>query len=204
MSGHSASCGCSKRSDITGMRFGRLTAIKFFGLNSHRASIWEFLCDCGVTKNISVGALINGDTQSCGCLGREKARERMAARSRAWVLPKTEGSFNSVWYKYNRGAREREMEFSLTKDEFREVISRNCFYCGREPAPLHAAGKYNGSFVGTGIDRKDNSVGYTKENCIPCCSTCNFAKGRIPFDDFIIWLERIRNYAGPEWTVTTA
>jgi 5-methylcytosine-specific restriction endonuclease McrA len=27
-----------------------------------------------------------------------------------------------------------------------------------------------------GIDRKNNSLEYTLENCVPCCRQCNFAK----------------------------
>ena len=27
-----------------------------------------------------------------------------------------------------------------------------------------------------GIDRVDSNIGYTNENSVPCCKTCNFAK----------------------------
>ena len=27
------------------------------------------------------------------------------------------------------------------------------------------------------LDRKDNSIGYSKNNCVVCCSTCNYIKG---------------------------
>jgi hypothetical protein len=47
-----------------------------------------------------------------------------------------------------------------TKDLI-EVKKGNCFYCG---------------FKATGFDRKDNSKGHTKDNCVPCCKDCNCAR----------------------------
>lgn len=44
-----------------------------------------------------------------------------------------------------------------------------------------------------GIDRVDNSVGYTIENCVPCCTSCNFMKGKMTKDDFI---EKVSQIAG--------
>lgn len=54
------------RSDLTGLRFGKLTAIK---VASTKPVKWECLCDCGNTKVISAGNLRkNGKaTESCGC-----------------------------------------------------------------------------------------------------------------------------------------
>lgn len=58
--------------DITGQKFGRLTALNF----SHKMrdkSYWSCLCDCGKKKNIRADGLKNGNTRSCGCLQKEKA-----------------------------------------------------------------------------------------------------------------------------------
>ena len=54
--------------DITGKRFGRLTAIKYIG-----GSLWECKCDCGTTIQVMTGKLTSGHTRSCGCLQKEKA-----------------------------------------------------------------------------------------------------------------------------------
>ena len=60
--------------DITGMRFGRLTAVKKVGTKgSGRGSkaIWLCRCDCGNEKEILRNSLVSGTTKSCGCLEKE-------------------------------------------------------------------------------------------------------------------------------------
>jgi hypothetical protein len=53
--------------DLTGQRFGQLTAIRYVGKNKHGKSIWEFACDCGNTF-VTQGAIAKrGDAKSCGC-----------------------------------------------------------------------------------------------------------------------------------------
>lgn len=52
--------------DISGQRFGRLTAIKSIGKKGDDY-IWELICDCGNTAQSSVTPLFNGSVKSCGC-----------------------------------------------------------------------------------------------------------------------------------------
>lgn len=66
-SGATFSCGCSRRLDITGRRFGRLTAIRTVGKNISGQMLWECSCDCGGSTVTSVSSLIDGHTKSCGC-----------------------------------------------------------------------------------------------------------------------------------------
>jgi len=53
--------------DITGQKFGMLTAVKFIEIK-FRTSIWLFKCDCGVEKKIYSSNVKSGNTKSCGCL----------------------------------------------------------------------------------------------------------------------------------------
>lgn len=59
--------------DLTGTRIGRLLVISLVGSAPRR---WRVKCDCGVEKIISAGALINGKSNSCGCLRAELIRVR--------------------------------------------------------------------------------------------------------------------------------
>ena len=61
----------TKRIDLTGQTFGRLTVTKHVV-----SSYWETTCECGNTKIVHSHALRVGRTRSCGCLRNEKARER--------------------------------------------------------------------------------------------------------------------------------
>ena len=67
----------SKAIDITGQRFGRLTALKpTKNRNSKGSIMWLCECDCGTIKEICITDLRNKGTKSCGCLSREKASQR--------------------------------------------------------------------------------------------------------------------------------
>ena len=61
--------------DLSGRRFGRLFVVRqtdqFY--RSHR--IYECKCDCGKTTFVKSCSLVTGNTQSCGCLNRERTSE---------------------------------------------------------------------------------------------------------------------------------
>lgn len=57
--------------DITGMKWGRLTAI-----SKTDDGKWMFLCDCGNQKAVRSADVKNGKTLSCGCRLREATIKR--------------------------------------------------------------------------------------------------------------------------------
>ena len=63
--------------DITGKRFGRLTAIKCTrrGTRAAGVTMWLCVCDCGREKITQAAHLVNGASKSCGCLQREIAKK---------------------------------------------------------------------------------------------------------------------------------
>lgn len=70
-SGHTTSCGCAcGRIDHTGERFGRLIAIKYLEGGEYLCK-----CDCGTEVKVRTYNLTNGNTQSCGCLQKERTSE---------------------------------------------------------------------------------------------------------------------------------
>lgn len=85
--GATTSCGCyqkeksgEKIDNLIGQRFGRLTVISYNeevssqkkGTNSY----WNCKCDCGNEKVVRGTLLKSGNTISCGCYHREKAKEK--------------------------------------------------------------------------------------------------------------------------------
>jgi hypothetical protein len=75
---------------------------------------------------------------------------------------------NDVWSRiafsqYRRRAKDRRLSFDLTFEEFLNRVRKPCFY---------------GGGVSTGLDRLDNSQGYTPENTVGCCGNCNMVKGQ--------------------------
>lgn len=62
----------SKLKDLTNMKFGRLTVAKRAGNNKSNRTCWLCKCDCGNEIIVEGRSLISGNTQSCGCLRKEK------------------------------------------------------------------------------------------------------------------------------------
>jgi hypothetical protein len=63
-----------KKLDITGLKFGRLTAIKRNGFDqspSRKHVRWDCVCDCGKLVNARLNSLRSGGIKSCGCLPRK-------------------------------------------------------------------------------------------------------------------------------------
>jgi len=69
-------------------------------------------------------------------------------------------------------AKKRGYTFELTFNEFMGFWGLPCHYCG-------------GDINKIGLDRVDNTIGYTLENVIPCCSLCNTMKHTDTYDNFI-------------------
>ena len=81
-------------------------------------------------------------------------------------------------YRTTKGnAKAREYDFQLSLKEYAEIISKPCFYCGE--------------LQKIGSDRVDNSIGYTKENSVPCCSMCNYMKKNYSKTEFLSRIQKI-------------
>lgn len=65
-----------RRIDLTGKRFGRLTAISFAGTNDAGDALWKVRCDCGVEFQTLGAFLTSGRTKSCGCYRSECTANR--------------------------------------------------------------------------------------------------------------------------------
>lgn len=83
--------------DVTGHRFGQLTAIARIPLTDDqrrlasynaRDGLWACKCDCGRWAVSPLGALVIGDTISCGCV-----RSRQAAKRNRRMRRRTNGTF---------------------------------------------------------------------------------------------------------------
>jgi len=70
-----------KRRDLTGQKFGRLEVLKMVADLNGRSTAWCY-CECGKFSFPQGRNLLNGRTQSCGCL----RQERLQAASRAAVI----------------------------------------------------------------------------------------------------------------------
>jgi hypothetical protein len=179
------SCGCLRheKEDLSGMKFGMLTVIKRVGENNRRSPIYLCRCDCGKEKEILAKSFKYGGTKSCGCLNKKTIRKHGEPEE---VL------LNNIFLDYVKNAQARKRSFEITKEEFKNIIDGNCFYCGSPPSNTKKI--RNNTYVYNGIDRIDNSIGYEIDNCVSCCKKCNMFKCNITSDEFLSHVETISKY----------
>lgn len=60
-------CGCNRRPNLLGRKFGRLTVTKKLPPNEHGDVLWQCSCECGGTTIVPTSSLTHGYTHSCGC-----------------------------------------------------------------------------------------------------------------------------------------
>ena len=183
---------------MVGSKWGRLTVISYLGRKKHGTDgaigRYECLCECGSVVQRNHSCLTQKQTVSCGCW----KRERIALRTR-----KPDTAFMDLWSSYRKSARERNLEWSLTEEQFRTLTKSPCHYTGRNPSQVARSTSTNkrdklgleplpgGTYLYNGIDRLDSSVGYILSNCVPCCTEVNQMKMALPYDEFIALCKEI-------------
>jgi hypothetical protein len=95
-----------------------------------------------------------------------------------------------------------EKQCDLTFENFLEFITipnPKCHYCDGSVtwSKCSRARDKDGKLIRTpqsyNLDRKNNSKGYSVENCVVCCSLCNSIKGdMLTYEDMIILKEGLR------------
>jgi hypothetical protein len=171
--------------DLLGKRFDRLLVIEKCSKDIYGKIFWLCKCNCGNYVKIITSHLISGHTRSCGCLRKDLMSLRFG-----------EGSLNKYYNQYRNMSKRRGLYFELTKEQFSLIVYENCTYCGAIPKiKNYYKNTYNGSFAFNGIDRVNNTLGYSVDNCVPCCTTCNRAKLQMTKQEFIDWITRVYNYS---------
>lgn len=176
-----------KPQNLVDKHFGRLTVLKQ-APNRGSKRYWLCRCDCG-KEHIAAGHMLKRSrTRSCGCLKVEMH-----------TLPGDQGSFNDYFNQYIYGARQRGHDFSLTRDQFREITKLPCSYCGALPQPVYSRNRKVLEvipYLCSGIDRVNNGLGYEVGNCVSCCSLCNLMKRGLHVEDFKKHVQKISDYLG--------
>ncbi len=102
--------------------------------------------------------------------------------------------YKLIYNDYRFQAKKRGYDFKLTLEEAYKLFISNCHYCGDSPQNIktHNRNK-NVSFKYQGIDRVNANGHYTFDNTLPCCSTCNYGKREMGYDEFYKWIEKVYN-----------
>lgn len=183
--------GRGKFEDLTGKRFERLEVIQLHCFNKTpngtKKAIWKCKCDCGNIIYTCSGELNRGNSKSCGCLHRELL-------IKAKTKNPQEVMENDLYTRYISSAKKRKYDFSLTKREFITIIYSSCFYCGKPPLNLYKHSNNYDTLLYNGIDRVNNSKGYSIDNSVPCCWRCNKFKSNLNQEEFLTNIFEIYDY----------
>jgi hypothetical protein len=186
------SCGCQYTPHINSIEVGKkyrnLLVLEKLGTINGRYRV-KVRCDCGKEKTIRIETMKS--SKSCGCAHSivwakhpKKMMENLKKGIDLIKLPLGESAFNSLLFDYKRGAQDRGYSFELTKEEFRELTKGTCYYCDSPPNNTKKGIYNNGPYIYSGIDRIDNTKGYSIDNCVSCCSICNYMKRDLSQNDF--------------------
>ena len=95
---------------------------------------------------------------------RKKIRDRDSLHARTPI---------GLFTRSKIGAKAREIDFTLSFEEYTSLRSLPCYYC---EGPLPEAG--------CGLDRINSDAGYVQGNVRPCCGKCNQAKNDLTDNEF--------------------
>lgn len=147
-------------------KYNYLTPIKFTRKSKYGAIYWLFRCDCGVEKEIRKQNVLSNNTISCGCVGKERARQ-------AHILPENTAAKQALFNRYKRTASKYNREFNITFSNFIKLTSQNCYYCNVQPKQEVKTYNKTPSYFYNGLDRIDNNKGYIEKNVLTSCGRCN-------------------------------
>lgn len=146
----------SVKTDIAGKKFGRLTAIEPIGKTKNRATIWACRCDCGQSVSILRSNLLNGFSQSCGCLQKELLSKRI----------RTHGMTDTRLYYVWRQMKDRC--YRPKNSHYYCYGAKNIAVCDEWRSDFKTFYDWamsHGYEEGLTLDRIDNDGNYCPENC---------------------------------------
>ena len=142
---------------MAGDRFGRLSVIKESGRARGQVT-WECLCDCGKTTVVTGYDLRSGNTMSCGCYRHQREIEANT----------THGSYGTQLYRAYSNMKTRcyNPKYYLYQHYGGKGISVCDEWLGEKGFINFSRWAHeNGYEERLSIDRIDNALGYSPQNC---------------------------------------
>ena len=139
--------------DLTGQRFGYLTAMSYAGSNGQK-SLWTVKCDCGTQKVLVASELRQGRVRSCGCQmgAMVGASQTTHGLSRHQIF--------AVWSSMIQRCQNPKHK------AYHNYGGRGITVCKRWQTFQNFADDMLPTWgLGLTLERKDNNSGYRKSNC---------------------------------------
>jgi len=165
-----------------GKRFGSIVIIDTS--RGNRSAV----CDCGREFPIKLSLVLIGSVTSCGCGANRKKLTQDRYR-----YTRDDGDHIGRTIAYSTrvsDAKRRGLVWELSREKWSEIVAKPCLYCGainsnRIKGRKRHDGIITNDFLYNGVDRYNNTIGYTEGNSVPCCKLCNRMKNDKTFEQFI-------------------
>lgn len=150
-----------KPADLTGQKFGLLTALYRNGKNKEGRYMWRCKCECGNEYDVAASSLTSGNTRSCGCLQPKRAREAHLKHGDL-LFGKKATKLYEVW----RGMKSRcTYKRHVEHKNYGQRGISVCAEWASDYVTFRDWALKNGYKEGLQLDRIDNDKGYSPENC---------------------------------------
>ena len=170
--------------DMVGHHFGNMTVVSRAENGWGGGTRLNCKCDCGKPFIVYASRVRSGASRQC-----KDCRYNQLAIN--FSLPNGESGKNRALRNIQKGAEYRKLTWGLSDKEAYQIMNLSCHYCGLPPSNIVKGRKYAGDFVYSGIDRRNNGLGYIHGNCVPCCKKCNYWKRELTEADFLAHAEMI-------------
>lgn len=172
--------------------------IKHLGGNS-----WEVECNkCHMVQSQSIPNMNRHKGNVC-----YYCKHPNATRNHQGGKGVISGPIEERFYNYYKGRIKSDnlngkkyKEWNLSLEEFSTLVRGNCAYCGDSPQNDNQWSRNkrkisaDEDYSFNGIDRVNSNIGYTLDNCVSCCPTCNSMKSDMDKDLFLKHITRIYTY----------
>ncbi|WP_144467655.1 hypothetical protein [Bacillus toyonensis] len=139
-----------KENNVVGKKFGKLTAIKEFKGGHSKPRTILCRCECGNEKVVCKSSLILRKTQSCGCLRKYNSVKHNLRYTRIYT----------IWASMVQRCTDENAS------NYNRYGGRGISVCNRWKEFLNFYEDMKDSYSDSlSIDRIDNNLGYSKENC---------------------------------------
>ncbi|KFZ26324.1 MAG: hypothetical protein KQ78_01497 [Candidatus Izimaplasma bacterium HR2] len=179
-----------RRYNLTGFKFGMLTAREVDEIRSKGRPYWICDCDCGNTTTVDSRDLLLEKTKSCGC---NRYLSQTGSAGSSWSgTGELSGSFISHIIK---NAKKRNIKYSITKEYLWELFLEQDRKCALTGVDISIAGYGKKDCNRTGsLDRIDSSKGYIEGNVWWVHKDINFMKNEFSLVKFKNWCKMVVEY----------